>query len=72
MADEANCGVETLEVEIVFEAYRQAVQGTHHFTSTCQILVSGFGCLQSPSEASLGKAVGLQPCVSGLLKELEM
>lgn len=66
MADETDCRVETLEVEIVLQAHRQAVQGAQRFPSSCQILVSGFGRLQSPSKASLGQAVRLHSCVSGL------
>lgn len=67
MADEADCRVKALEVEIILQAHRQAVQGAQCFTRTCQILISGFGRLQSPIEASLGKTVGLYTRVSDLL-----
>lgn len=60
MACEADGRVEALEVEIVLEGHREAVQGTDRLARAGKMLVARLGRLQRSGEACLGEAVDLQ------------
>lgn len=57
MAHETDGSVEALEVEVVLEGDRQAVERADGLPRAGKMLVARAGCLQRPGEACLREAV---------------